>query len=810
MQISNPPKPGQLVTARAARWRVVDVRDHDDCRLLKLTGASAPNVDLERTLLTPFDDVDVVDVARRTKFARPRLWRRVCRQFIADAAPPGGLRAIVSANVDLMPHQLEPALAVVRGLGSRVLIADEVGLGKTIQAAIVIAELRARAAADRVLVLTPAGLREQWAGELAAKFNLPASIVDAPGLRRAIAMLPLGVNPWSIDPIAIASIDYVKRAEVLPAVVACRWDLVIVDEAHGVASDSDRHMAVSAITGQSPFVVLLTATPHSGDRRAFLSLCNLGARDGDALVAFRRTRAAIRGASRRRVHVLGVRPTADELRMHAALRRYTDAVCRERVDSWVAASVLHKRALSSAWSLARSVERRLDAIDAADPAASGIQMLLPLDDSDGELTAADAAPPWPAALSLSDRSAERRLLRSVLETADCAAAHESKLNALARLLRRTREPIIVFTEFRDTLLHVQRTLHRDAAILHGGLSRAERAAALASFAKGPAIVLLATDAGGEGLNLHHSCRAVVNLELPWNPIRLEQRIGRVDRIGQQRTVHAFHLVARDTAEPRILDRLRSRLALAAADIGAIAAANVDATAEEHAVAQIATLGVVAAPTVDDACGGPPPPIVSPTLGRDGQIEAARLTFARSLCRVGCGVSNPRDGVVLAVRARSSKTRRRLGRRILVVYRVEAKDGCARTVESRLVPVIVRVAAILSIDDRSIDRLLSDIDERVHCAIERSSAEWFAAIERTHADFIRTRVRRERAIATAIAHGNRTQMQPGLFDRRVERLHDIERAARDAAAADAARHVTALERSASLTIPPAAPVLVIVA
>ena len=810
MQISTPPKPGQLVSARAARWRVVDIRDHDDCRLLKLTGASASNVGLERTLLTPFDDVDAVDVVRRTTFARPRVWRRVCRQLIADAAPPGGLRAIVSANVDLMPHQLVPALALVRGLGSRVLIADEVGLGKTIQAAIVIAELRARGAADRVLVLAPAGLREQWAGELGAKFHLPAAIVDAPALRRAIATLPPGVNPWSIDPIAIASIDYVKRAEVLPAVLSCRWDLVIVDEAHGVASDSDRHTAVSAVTGQSPFVVLLTATPHCGDRRAFLSLCDLGARDGDALVAFRRTRAAIRSASRRRVHVLGVRSTEDELRMHAALRRYTDAVCRERVDGWVAASVLHKRALSSAWSLARSVERRLDTIDAPDPAASGVQMLLPLDDADGELTAADAAPPWPAALSLSDRSTERRLLGSVLEAAERAAAHESKLNALARLVRRINEPIIVFTEFRDTLVHVRRALHRDAATLHGGLSRAERASALTTFANRSAAVLLATDAAGEGLNLHQSCRAVVNLELPWNPIRLEQRIGRVDRIGQQRTVHAFHLVARDTAEPRILDRLRSRLARATADVGAIAAANIDATAEEHAVAQIATLGAVGAPTVDDVCSGPPPRIVSPTLARDGQMEAARLTFARALCRAGCGVSNPRDGVVLAVRARGSRTRRRLGRGILVVYRVDAEDGCARTVESRLIPVIVRVAAIESMDDRSIDRLLNDIAERVHCAIDGSGAEWIAAIESTHTDFIRTRVRRERAIAAASARGTRTAVQPGLFDRRVERLHDIASATRDASAADAARHVMALERSASLTIAPAAPVLVIVA
>ena len=105
------------------------------------------------------------------------------------------------------------------------------------------------------------------------------------------------------------------------------------------------------------------------------------------------------------------------------------------------------------------------------------------------------------------------------------------------------------------------------ALLHGGLTREERAEALDDFTSGRRSVLLATDAAGEGLNLHHSCRTVINLELPWNPMRLEQRIGRVDRIGQQRTVHAFHLIARGTSETRILDRLRARIARAQADIG---------------------------------------------------------------------------------------------------------------------------------------------------------------------------------------------------------------------------------------------------
>src|SRR5262249_45580434 len=123
-------------------------------------------------------------------------------------------------------------------------------------------------------------------------------------------------------------------------------------------------------------------------------------------------------------------------------------------------------------------------------------------------------------------------------------------------------PVVVFTEYRDTLFWLREVIGRPAAVLHGGLRRDERAAALQDFISGRFSVLIATDAAGEGLNLHHACRVVINLELPSNPTRLEQRMGRVDRIGQQRTVHAFHLVARETGEERILERMRTRIACA--------------------------------------------------------------------------------------------------------------------------------------------------------------------------------------------------------------------------------------------------------
>jgi len=165
-------------------------------------------------------------------------------------------------------------------------------------------------------------------------------------------------------------------------------------------------------------------------------------------------------------------------------------------------------------------------------------------------------------------SRERELLGRLAAAARAAAARETKVSALLRILDRAAEPAVVFTEYRDTLVHLEEALARPVALLHGGLTRGERTAALDDFTSGRRAVLLATDAAGEGLNLHHSCRTVINLELPWNPMRLEQRIGRVDRIGQRRTVHAFQFIGRGTGEPRILARLQARVAAAQADLGA--------------------------------------------------------------------------------------------------------------------------------------------------------------------------------------------------------------------------------------------------
>jgi superfamily II DNA or RNA helicase len=581
MQISPSPRsstlgvrPGDLVRVRRARWRIVRVRAGDSCQVVTLCGLTPPHLGVERRILVPFDTIEAIDRAPRPRIVRAVRWRRACRALIAADGPPGSLRAARTARIDLLPHQLEPALAILRGLGTRLLLADEVGLGKTIQAGLIVSELLARGSIDRVLVLTPPGLREQWLQELAGRFAIEATGIDGHALRRRAAALPIGVNPWHTVPAAVASIDYVKRPEVMPAAASCRWDLVVVDEAHACAGDSDRRAAVHALASRAAYVLLLSATPHSGERESFAALCAIGAVAADdavraPLLVFRRTRADAGIGTRRRVHMMRIRPSAAEVRMHAMLAGYSDAVRADKGagEPWLALSVLHKRALSSAWSLAQSVDRRLAALSAADR-ADAEQMALPLGDPQGELIASDAAPSWPADLGLSDAARERRLLTALRQCARFAAADETKLAALGTLLRRAGQPAVVFTEYRDTLLHVRQRLVRPPLMLHGGLTRDERSSVLAAFAREPRGLLLATDAAAEGLNLHHHCRLVINLELPWNPMRLEQRIGRVDRIGQRRTAHAFHLIADGTGETRLLARLRARVAIAQADLGA--------------------------------------------------------------------------------------------------------------------------------------------------------------------------------------------------------------------------------------------------
>ena len=847
---------GDRVRVRRQHWAVVAAEQYDACRMLMLSGIGSHNTGTGRRVLEPFESIERLERSARPQRVRWRRWRVVCRNAIARSGAAGTLRATARAGIELMPHQLEPALAILHGAGSRVLLADEVGLGKTIQAGVALSELQQLGAAERVLVLAPAGLREQWAEELAGRFGLSPTILDMRDLRRRAAELPIGLNPWTTVPLAIASIDYVKRPEVLPAVLSCRWDVVVVDEAHGVTPGSDRREATASLCRRAPYVLLLTATPHNGDHRAFVSLCGLGRVDRDSLLVFRRSRLDVSIGVTRRVHRLMVHPTAAERRLHELLAAFARAVRAERGESdraaWLALTVLHKRAFSSPHSLEQSLIRRLSVLGSDTP-QSEHQVSLPLDDPTGDLTPADEPPVIETPL-LTDVGRERRHLLLLAEAAHATRGHESKLVRLARLvarLQRLREPAIIFTEYRDTLLHVAGVLRHDCAILHGGLTRAERRAALGCFASGQRPLLLATDAAGEGLNLQSGCRVVINLELPWNPTRLEQRIGRVDRIGQRRTVHAVHLIADHTGETRILERLRARVAQANAEVGAPDTLGPTDRSEPNSLGpdsarstfvpavfvghpsgsesepdslgsnpvgptfrsgvvtgrpfeseEVATSQAVMGYSAEKATGSAAATdeddegVTFFRLRAEAALEYSRLIRARVFGEEGHAAM---AAGTLVTHARRPALRAFLGRRTLVLMQTVYEDGCGRIVAEHLTPLIIQ--------RRSIE-LPQGLDAVPLADIDAALRDWHALTLRVHHAFWARRLAREQAIGRTLIDGDAEVFQPGLFDRRADRAHMAVAHGQAQLKNDVLRRIVLVEAAANAKLRSGRPLLIL--
>jgi superfamily II DNA or RNA helicase len=528
---------GNRVIVRGERWVVEEATAFADVTELDLSRMGAGGSARRCKLLVPFDRPVICDRAPRIRAVTARQWAHHLRAHLSERRIHGQLHAAERAAINILPFQLEPALALIQGRASRFLLADEVGLGKTIQAGLMLAELRRRGWCDRALILTPSGLRQQWADELRSRFDIPSRIIDAATLAALTGSLPFDANPWTIESVVITSIDFIKQAEVLRALAPELWDLVIVDEAHQAAVASLRHQAVQTIAARARHVVLVTATPHAGDEKAYEALCGLGQLDDRELILlFRRTREKVGLSRTRRAHLLAVTSTPEAIELHRLLDAYLVQLWQiahdtRRHDAQLVAMVLAKRAFSSAHSLVVSLERRVAGlVNHTDQPA---QAMLPFD-ADTDMCDEPLIPVRAAFERVED---ERAVLQRLIESARRVQTNERTLDTISAAVGEVRR----------------------VAMLHGGQPVQERREAISAFTHGAADLLLATDAGSEGLNLQSNCRLVVNLELPWNPIRLEQRIGRVDRIGQTRTVHAINLFAAGTAEGDVLARLQQRL-----------------------------------------------------------------------------------------------------------------------------------------------------------------------------------------------------------------------------------------------------------
>jgi superfamily II DNA or RNA helicase len=764
--------PGDCVRIRDQRWRIDRLIAYGETMLIDVAGHDAGSRHERTTFVVPAERIERVPSHSSPLVVRPARWRHQVRATLRrSSSTPASLTTLDEADVAVLPFQLEPALAVTSGLADRLLIADEVGLGKTIQASLVVAEVLARTARGRALVVTPAPLRDQWKQELERRFAFKPVVLDRAALSRMGTSDAPEANPWATHPIAIVSSDFIKRVEVIRALESLVWDVLVLDEAHGLAGHSARAHAARSLADRARVVVLLSATPHSGDAAAFQRLCDTGRLERSPMLAtFRRTRRDLGLGTSRRSRWLRVRMSETELAMHAGVLRYARLVWSNRETgpaARLAMIVLLKRACSGPAALARSLERRIELLRLSSSADHSLQHHLPFDATDQD---DDEPSSILAAPGLRDRHDEQRILKALVALARTATAHDRKLAILQRLLRRIAEPILVFTEYRDTLQYLSAALGHTAQ-LHGGLTTRERREVLSGFTSGPTRVLLATDAASEGINLHHRCRLVINVELPWTPARLEQRVGRVDRLGQVRRVHAIHLVAHQTGEEDIVQRLLTRSARALTALGdpdtedEVARAFCGGSEEESSAAR--------------------PRFRTFDLSEHARREAERASLARA---IAAGTNDARRP---AITARSGRPAARLCSAVRLAF----VDASGQTVWDTVIGMEMGVHRERIGTAARLRELFEHYARAIEPALEATHDEILARCWPMLRRYIATASMRERDIADALARSGArlAAIQPGLFDRRADRLAAAQRATLEEAIARCRQRLAELSR-----------------
>jgi len=559
------------------------------------------------------------------RWPQPELtWRAAATRALALAADGEPLVA-ARGGVSLLPHQLATLERALAMDPVRLAICDEVGLGKTISAGAILAEMKARGRLRRVVVVAPKGVQLQWIAEMAERFGEEFVRVGPEGLP-----VDSGIDPWKAFNQIVCSIDAVKplrrragwsaeqvdghNASRFRALVDAGWDMVIIDEAHHVAGSSEdvaRHRLAVELAASTTHLLLLSATPHSGKSdgfRRFLGLVDDRFMHGLPIqrstvapcVARQEKRRAVdhqgRALFQQRETSIRIAPYTDralEKELYEAVSEYVrsgwNAAKRDGRNSAAFLVLLMQRLVSSSTAaILAALMKRSAALG-----EGGDQLTLFVDRGEdwAELTGEDQYE-----IMLNTKGAawetERAELTGILRLAHDAAAAgaDAKVRAffelLADLRRSERDPnvkVLVFTEFvptQDMLLTLLDEAGIPAVSINGSMGLSERAIAQEAF-RDKAQVLVSTDAGGEGINLQFA-HVVVNWDLPWSPSRLEQRIGRVDRIGQTRLVRAFNLVCEHSVEARVLEVLNQKLAVILDELGADKRGDILESAARHA------------------------------------------------------------------------------------------------------------------------------------------------------------------------------------------------------------------------------------
>ena len=497
---------------------------------------------------------DVLDLLARGAFGDAATHRlRLQAERMALMAGSDVLACLDSLAFSPFDYQLHAAQTALRRFRGRGLLCDEVGLGKTIEAGLVLKEYLLRQMVRRVLILTPPALVEQWREELATKFRLHDFVTSYDA-----AFRELGTAAWGAFPQIIASLAMARRAEHRVAITDQFYDLVIVDEAYHLRSRSSvTWKLVNEL--QKKYILLLTATPVQNSLDELYNLITI-LKPGQL--------ASPREFKRQFVAQGDPRLPKNRGRLRELL---ADVMVRHS-RSQISLSLPPRRAHTVRLALPPDERVRYDDVSAfirrrlATPGSPTQTERFTLQTLQREI---GSSPPAarPTLLALAEHEALEPYRDDLLRLADRAGRIQSwaKGAALERLLvaqlaENTPEKLIIFTHFRttlDLLADLLRGLGVDFVLYHGGLSREEKDHAIRHFER-QARVLLSTEAAGEGRNLQF-CRTMVNFDLPWNPQRIEQRVGRIHRVGQTQEVHIFNLSAESTIEDYLLDILDRKL-----------------------------------------------------------------------------------------------------------------------------------------------------------------------------------------------------------------------------------------------------------
>jgi len=624
---------GMSIRCRGQRCVVLDAHpvaggDPPSYRL-RVRATEGPLRNREWPVLYPLEPVkpDELPPLALERVGRDARFRLLHDAFLLTLAPPPS--ALVSAGrsrIRFELYQQVPALRMLLLPRPRILNASDVGLGKTIETGIALRELIARRRGGRILIVCPSGIAQQWRDEMDTKFGLDFKVFDREGVHEVKRSIELGANPWATEPRIIASFDYLKRREgAFREVQNVRFNVIVCDEVHHLADNtwgddiSDRHRLAQWIARASDALILLSATPHSGYDESFASLLNLIeptlVTDPKEMSYKQYGRYLVRHLKR---HIkkpdgsplfvpadaskpIPVTLTRAEAAVHAAVAKQAATLDqqaeklkaeRDRYALRLVATILRKRAASSLTALRETVANRLENLEHE---AEEVELRR---DHLRSLRKGETIPDED--LQQLERDAHRSYLariRSVgkvlraIETemedlldlqgllAKCPTDTESKAEALLNELKAIHqdqpdEKVIIFSEYSATVFWLAGFLGRHGyaeclLTFEGSLPGPERQKTLARFQSPDTLLLISTDAASEGLNLQEQCRRVIHYELPFNPNRMLQRQGRVDRYGQERTCRFAFLYAKDTYEGEVLARLFTKIEAQIARLGAI-------------------------------------------------------------------------------------------------------------------------------------------------------------------------------------------------------------------------------------------------